>query len=252
MNTSEEPSRLQQKDSVVTFASVFHRPKTRAFTRIELLSICAALGLLALLVAPSVASNKTDSERFICFNNLRLIGRAVQMWAGDHQQHPPWRTWDRDGGLLPSSGNRAGNAWFDFAYMSNQVLTPNILACPSDVGVVRARDWDEFRSVNFRGNAVSYVVGLESVGDLPRSWVSGDRNLRSTFSGGGCSARVNNINGISSPSYVAWTNKAVHGESGHILVLDGSVEFTSTPQLRTFFASPQATDNGVAHFLRAR
>ena len=64
----------------------YFRPRCRAFNRIELLAVCACLGVLSLLVAPTLASNKTDSERLICFNNLRLIGRGVQMFAGDHNQ----------------------------------------------------------------------------------------------------------------------------------------------------------------------
>src|SRR5688572_9748527 len=140
MNVPEEQSRLREDNHGVGSTPMFHRQKCQAFTRIELLAICAALGLLALLVAPTVASNKTDSERLVCFNNLRLIGRAVQMWAGDHNQQPPWRTLVADGGLLPNPGDpiRPGNAWFDFAFLSNQLVTPRILACPSDTGVKRA------------------------------------------------------------------------------------------------------------------
>jgi hypothetical protein len=237
------------------------RYRCRAFNRIELLAVCACLGLLSLLVAPTLASNKTDSERLICFNNLRLIGRGVQMWAGDHRQQPPWRTSIYDGGLLSEPGSlRPGNAWFDFSYMSNELVTPRILACPSDAGVKRAIEFGGgtnggFFSVAFRGLALSYVIGLESVGDSPRSWVSGDRNLGGGFSGsGGCSARVTSLNSISTTpgTSLGWTNGVVHNEFGHSLLMDGSVEFTSSAQLKRLLLSPQADDNGTVHFLKAR
>jgi len=55
------------------------RNTTKAFTRIDLLALCLAVALLALIVAPALATNKSDSERLVCFNNLRLIGRGVQI-----------------------------------------------------------------------------------------------------------------------------------------------------------------------------
>jgi competence protein ComGC len=233
-------------------------PKRLAFTRIELLAVCAALALLALAVAPAVATNKADSERATCFNNLRLIGRSVQMWTGDHNQQIPCRTPVADGGLLPPVGMvRAGNAWFEFAFLSNQLVTPRILACPSDAGVKQASDFSAdteggFIGPNFRANALSYVVGVEAMGDFPRSWLSGDRNLGGLSFAGSCPTRIINLSAISGGGLVRWTNGVVHGEAGHILLMDGSVKFTSTPQLKTYFFSPQSGINGTTHFLGAR
>jgi hypothetical protein len=232
----------------------------KAFTRIDLLAAGAAMVLLALAIAPALATNKSDSERLLCFNNLRLIGRAVQMWAGDHHQQTPQRTSVNDGGMMPVTGTRPGQPWFEFLGISNQLGTPKILACPNDIGVRRATDFGSSSAsglINsfFRNNAVSYVVGLEAVGDAPRSWLSGDRNLGGINLGASaCSASVNNAIGIgTSPSIpVAWTNGAVHGEFGHVLLMDGSVEFTSSPQLKALLIPPQAEDNGSIHFLRPR
>ncbi len=226
-------------------------PLNEAFSRVELLAVSAALFLIALVVAPAFASNKTDAERLVCFNNLRQIGRAVQMWAGDHNQNPPWRTLDTEGGLKPVSGTRPGNAWFDYAFMSNQLVTPRILACPSDVGTLKVMTFGDFTSRSNRGNALSYVIGMESVGDAPRSLVSGDRNLN-VGPAAGCSANINNVNSITTFNGVSstrWTN-SIHGEFGHLLLVDGSVEFTSTPRLRTVVG--QGDDNGSIHILKPR
>ena len=32
------------------------------------------------------------SARIGCVNNLRLIGRAFQLWSGDHEGENPWRS----------------------------------------------------------------------------------------------------------------------------------------------------------------
>jgi competence protein ComGC len=230
--------------------------KSKAFTRIELLAIVAALFLMALVVVPAAITNKTDSERLICFNNLRLVGRGVQTWAGDHNQQLSWRTPTGDGGTMPDTVVKPGNAWYEYAYVSNELVTPKILACPSDPGVLRARDWGEFISPALRANATSYALSLDGSMDVPRTWLSADRNLRSDGPGGGCSSRANNTVGITtaftpSSSNVAWTNN-VHGAFGHVLTTDGAVEFTSTERLKELLWAPRMDDNGVTHFLRGR
>jgi competence protein ComGC len=225
-----------------------------AFTRVELLAVCAVLLLIALVVAPAAVSSRSDSERLVCFNNLRLAGRAVQMWAGDHNQQTPWRTLVSDGGT--KSAGKPGAAWFEFTFLSNELASPKILACPSDLGVVRASDFNQFRQSAYRERALSYTISLDTTPDAPRGWLSGERNLRpDTYGANTCSAGVNDAGTISigPPSQLpAWTN-AVHGELGHVLLLDGSVEFTSTARMRELLlASPADGTSGTIHFLKAR
>jgi hypothetical protein len=230
------------------------RARECGFTRVELLAIITGLFLIALVMAPAAVSMRSDSERAICFNNLRLVGRAVQTWAGDHNQQTPWRTLVSDGGTMPF-GTRPGVAWYEFSFLSNELVSPNVLNCPSDVGVIRARDFDQFRQSGFRQDALSYTISLDTTPDAPRGWLSGDRNLRpNSCCVTSCSARVNEAGTlIGRPdSVLAWTNGAVHGEFGHILLLDGTVEFTSTAHMRELLpASPGDFQNSM-HFLKAR
>jgi hypothetical protein len=226
-----------------------------AFTRVELLAICAVLLLIALVVAPAAVSTKSDSERLICFNNLRLIGRGVQMWMGDFNQQIPWRLPTGDGGTRPEAGSKPGFAWYEFSFLSNQLASPKILACPSDVGVIRARDFTQFFQTPYRANALSYIISLDATPDAPRGWLSGDRNLRpDTYGASTCSGRVTDAGtiflGPPSPS-LAWTN-AVHGAFGHVLLLDGSVEFTSTARMRELLLASPGDYQDLMHFLRAR
>jgi hypothetical protein len=219
----------------------------RAFTRIELLAVCAALLLVALVVAPAAVSSKYDSERQVCFNNLRLIGRGVQAWAGDHNQQVPWFTYDYDGGTRPPTSTKPGNAWFEYLWQSNELVTPKILACPSDEGVRQAESWRQFASATFRGYALSYPVHLHASTDAPKSWLSADKNFTS-FGAGGCALGVNNASGID-PATTQWIN-GIHGDFGHLLLTDGSVEFTSSERFRAVLRLD--VGEGQFHFLRAR
>src|SRR4051794_14601850 len=108
--------------------------KPLGFTRMELLVTAAALGLLSLVVAPVLARGTSDSERAVCWNNLRNIGRAIQTWAGDHDDQPPWWTPIPDGGTYPTPGYavKPAAAWFEFAHLSNYIGAPSVVTCPAD------------------------------------------------------------------------------------------------------------------------
>src|SRR6185295_17865716 len=57
----------------------------RGFSRLDLLAVLGCLTLFAGLVLPVLAGRTTPrSERVVCVNNLRQIGMAMQMWAGDN------------------------------------------------------------------------------------------------------------------------------------------------------------------------
>ena len=221
----------------------------RAFTRIELLAMCAALGLIALVVAPALAGGKSDAERAVCSNNLRLICRGVQSWAGEHNQQLSWWAFVQDGGTRPFTGTKPGNAWYEYLFLSNELVTPKILACPSDAGVKRAETWYQFAyGLEFRSLALSYPLQLHASADDPRSPLTSDRNFRGSTAGS-CPARVSTVNGTT-PDLAEWTNGIVHGVYGHVVLMDGSVEFTSSGQLQTVLASSK--DPFVFHFLPAR
>ena len=233
------------------------RSPEHAFTRIELAAVVAALALLGALALPLLAGTRAEGDRAGCFNNLRVFGRATEMWASDHDGLLPWLTLVSRGGTRPDAGGvKSGNAWFEFTTLSNELVTPRLLACPADTGVKVAADFSNvggrgYLATGMRSLATSYFVNMDNFSRSPVMAVIGDRNVR-TDGITSCSQGVNNADRINllPPGPTFWTN-AVHGSQGHLLRTDGSVTYTgSAAVLADYFRL--LDDNGSAHLLRAR
>src|SRR5687768_13244178 len=113
--------------------------RSGGFSRWELLAVGVCLSLLGAAVAPLFANNQKASEQAACMSNLRQVGRAFHMWKMDHGNILPWRLPIVQGGTRADT--KAGAAWYEFAWLSNQLATPLILGCPSDINKRPARDF---------------------------------------------------------------------------------------------------------------
>ena len=63
--------------------------KHQAFTLIELLVVIAIIAILAAMLLPTLARAKESGKAIACDNNLRQLGIATQMYAGENQDTLP-------------------------------------------------------------------------------------------------------------------------------------------------------------------
>lgn len=236
-------------------AGVLDKPSRRGFTRVELTALLAALTLVFAAACPLFATSRTDTQRAVCFNNLRQIGRAIQLWGDDHDDQPPWLTSTMQGGTRPEVViplTKVAVAWPEFLVMSNELGAPRILACPADPNVKRALDWGVTRTgfVNsgFRGNALSYFVSYHCIPEKQKSPMSGDRDFPSDGSAICGPASVTDALRVYPSPRVSWLG-VVHPAAGHVLTTDGAVEFVPKGRLFEVLAE---TDDSVLHFAPAR
>jgi prepilin-type processing-associated H-X9-DG protein/prepilin-type N-terminal cleavage/methylation domain-containing protein len=70
-----------------------HRPRSDAFTLIELLSVVVILGIVASLITAAVSSARAKARRVHCMQNLRQHGLALATFVAEHGEYPlAWST----------------------------------------------------------------------------------------------------------------------------------------------------------------
>jgi hypothetical protein len=112
----------------------------------------AGVAIGAAMVLPALAKAKAKAQSISCVNNMKQIGLAARIWAGDNNDLFPFNVNTSKGGTLELCERDAEgydrNAARHFQVMSNELNTPKILVCPSDKSKQAANNFSNLESWN--------------------------------------------------------------------------------------------------------
>jgi hypothetical protein len=202
---------------------------------LELMIVVATLALLVVLVLAEFPRRSHVSRcRIHCINNLKQMGLAARMWAGDNGGVFPWAVSTSSNGVreLVLAGDVATAL---FLSMSNECGTPKILWCPNDLKRTKEADWAKLNNGN-----ISYFIGLDADETKPQTILSGDRNLA------GGIFTSNRIMEVRATNVLVW-GADIHRHCGNIGLGDGSAQQVSDTTLQNQ-ASNQAQAIPLARF----
>ena len=220
-----------------------NRPnRLRAFTLIELLVVIAIIAILASLLLPALARAKARAQRIACVNNQKQIGLSFTMWGHDHEDKYPSVVDPLEGGAKGLT-----TVWEHFVTMSNELVTPKILHCPSDPGKQTATDFTTSASGlrTLQDAAVSYTIGTSAGPDKPGMHLAGDRNLLG-LPGQNCgpAALTGVITQLGPGQNPRWDN-TIHVNAGNMVMADGSTQQFSQSGLTNAMASSGDSRNSA-------
>ena len=134
-----------------------------AFTLIEMFVVIALLMVLATMLLPTLRRPKVPSSRISCLNNLKEVGVAYRLWAGDNGDLFPFQQSVSKGGWKEflTNANQGAICWTNYLIMQDDFgQSPRILICPNDQRLPATN-----LAADLNNTHVSYFVGV-SASDL--------------------------------------------------------------------------------------
>jgi hypothetical protein len=202
-------------------------------TFLEAVAVAAVLFISLVMIWPWIPRQaKPRSSRVNCVSRLKQIGLALRMWSNDNGDQFPWQVSCETNGTLEFA--ESTNVFHHFLALSNELSSPKVLACTSDMKVSQESDWTKLNNTH-----LSYFVGLDSNEAFPQTILSGDRNIT-----GGVLAS-NGIMRFGATNQAGWGTD-LHNRQGNIGLADGSAQQFSEKSLPRQFQSALLSTNVAA------
>ena len=114
--------------------SFFRICRYRSFTLIELLVVIAIIAILAAMLLPALNKARERGRNATCQGNLRSLGQAVVLYAGDYQDYIPWGPENKTDLREVGWGRECNHGLLNkYGYVPNT----KTFMCPSDPAVLK-------------------------------------------------------------------------------------------------------------------
>ena len=188
------------------------------WTLIELLVLIAMLAIVFALIPTVPPKAKARAQRISCTSNLKQVGLATRLYVNDLGGQFSWQVPMASNGTLELA--TSPQVFRHFQALSNELVTPKVLVCPSDRQRIKTADFVRFSNTN-----LSYFVSLDARENAPQLILSGDRNI----TGGTLS---NGFLRLLTPLTEAGWTSDLHNNAGNLGLADGSVQQVTAAGLR--------------------
>jgi prepilin-type processing-associated H-X9-DG protein len=246
------------------------RKAVAAFTLIEMMFTAFIVVVLVIVVLPALTGRRSHRPYLgmNCASNLKQVGLAFRLWAGDNNdKYPQYYVGTTNSPLInnpnaglgtgvgvawPAADTACSNMFTIYLAMSNELSNPKIMTCPGDTERTAATNfYGDFalNNVDGKNSKVSYFVGKDAEDAYPQMALAGDRNIsgdttlksapfgyspnakgvsQGYIKAIGTNAFAGPLNG---PNF-GWTDK-MHQNSGNVALADGSVQQFTTSGLKS-------------------
>jgi hypothetical protein len=217
-------------------------------TRPDVIAVFLFVLLAAALFLPTLHRAPARASRINCVSNLKQVGLAFRMWSNDHNDKFPWLVNPPDGTatIAPSPVDPPIGSVVDiYRSISNELVSPKVLACPNDTGKSKATAFSLGAGATgtiFDGKYLSYFAGIDADESKPNTILSGDRNI--VGGGAGVLRLWNSANSINA----RWTS-TIHTNLGNIGLGDGSAQQVTTPQLQNCISNALVAGAGQVRII---